>query len=69
MQDGTIVKKAQPDRYELEIEVETDGVVNNAGYYANRTVELKVGSEKTVETLYAKSNGRISGIKVEQTVK
>ncbi len=65
LMDGTTVLRTQPDRFELTLEVETEGIINGSGYYANKTVELKVGSEKAVETRYAKSTGRITSIQAK----
>ena len=62
LKDGKIVKSKNPQKFEVILKVQTEGIVNSSGYYANRTVELKVGSEKKIETLYAKSSGQIKSI-------
>ena len=59
---GVLVEAEIPERYDMILTIETDGTINETGYFANRSVELKVGSEKTIETLYAKSTGIIVGI-------
>ncbi len=59
LNDGSIVKTDLEGRYDLILQIETNGIINESGYYASNTVELKVGSEKKVETLYAKSTGKI----------
>ena len=51
-----------PNKYDLVLVIETQGTIDNSGYFANRSVELKVGSEKIIETLYAKSTGIITEI-------
>ena len=63
LMDGTVVKSAVPGKSDLFLTIETDAIVNDNGYYANKTIELKVGSEKIVETLYVKSEGKILSIK------
>ena len=67
IENGELIKVEVPERYDLTLTLETEGTITQNGYFANRSVELKVGSEKTIETLYAKSSGRIS--KIEQIVK
>ena len=62
MENGTAVKTEVPGKYDLKLKIETEGMINTSGYYANKTVELKVGSEKTIETKYVKSTGRIASI-------
>ena len=62
LSDGTTVESTTPEKFDLVIGVETEGIISDEAYYAGRTVELKVGSEKVFETLYAKSTGRISKI-------
>lgn len=57
MKDGNIIETEIVDKYDMVLEIETPGLVNDTGYFANKTVELKVGSEKMIETLYAKSTG------------
>ena len=67
MQDGSILKSTMADKWDLCIGIETDGLVSDSAYYANKTVELKVGSDKTIDTKYAKSSGKISKIQVIET--
>ena len=62
MKNGKIIETQIPNKYDIILEVETPGLINDTGYFANRSVELKVGSEKTIETLYAKSTGIINKI-------
>ena len=62
LNDGSVVKTDLEGRYDLILQLETSGIINDSGYYASNTVELKVGSEKKVETFYAKSTGRIVSI-------
>ena len=63
-ENGKVVSLEYPDKYDLLLQVETDGIINESGYYANKTVELKVGSEKAIESLYAQTNARITNIQV-----
>lgn len=62
--DGKIIKIEYPDKFNLILQVETEGIINENGYYANKTVELKVGSEKKIETLYAQTTARIVNIQI-----
>lgn len=59
IKSGEMVEVEIPNRYDMILTMETTGTINETGYFANRSVELKVGSEKIVETLYAKSTGTI----------
>lgn len=63
-ENSKVVSLEFPDKYDLLLQVETDGIINESGYYANKTVELRVGSEKTIETLYVQTNARITSIQV-----
>ena len=62
IKSGKIVETKVPNKYDLVLVIETQGTIDNSGYFANRSVELKVGSEKIIETLYAKSTGIITEI-------
>lgn len=42
--------------------IETPGTMSNTGYFANKSIELKVGSEKEIETLYMTSLGKVTSI-------
>ena len=63
---GKLVKVEMPEKYNLKLVVETEGSVTEEGYYANRSVELKVGSDKQIETLYVKTTARITDIEVKE---
>lgn len=67
LKNGKIIETTVPNRYDLILNVETQGTIDNSGYFANRSVELKVGSEKVIETLYAKSTGRI--VEISEKIK
>ena len=62
IRSGKIVETKVPNKYDLVLVIETQGTIDNSAYFANRIVELKVGSEKIIETLYAKSTGIITEI-------
>ena len=65
--DGQIAKSEVPNKSDLILTIESDAIINDSGYYANKTIEIKVGSEKIIETLYAKSEGRIlSLVKIQE---
>lgn len=61
--DGTLVKSVVPGKSDLYLTIEADAIVNDSGYFANKTIEMKVGSDKIIETLYARSEGKILSIK------
>ena len=62
---GDIVKIINPYRRDLVIYIETPGTVENNAFYANKSIELKINSQKAIETKYAKTTGTISGINVK----
>lgn len=51
-----------PYKQDVLITVETPGIVNDSGYFANKSIELKVGSEKKVETKYCQTTGTIMSV-------
>lgn len=60
---GDIVKVKNPYRFDVTLTVETPGTVETDAYYANQTIELKVNSEKIIETKYMKTSGIISDLR------
>lgn len=64
-EDGGLSKITNPYRRDLVLYIETPGTVENNAYYANKSIELKVNSQKAIETKYAKTTGTISSINVE----
>lgn len=64
-ENGTLVKATNPYKKDLVITIETPGTVENNAYYANKSIELKVNSQKAIETKYAKTTGTISSINIE----
>lgn len=64
-ENGTLVKSTNPYKKDLVITIKTLGTVENNAYYANKSIELKVNSQKAIETKYAKTTGTISSINVE----
>ncbi len=61
---GEVIIANSPEKYDVTLIIDTEGLDNEKGYFANKSVELKVGSEKYIETLYIKSSGTIKSIKV-----
>lgn len=59
---GEIIKTSNPYKNDVTITIETPGIVNENGYYANKTIELKVGSDKRIETKYCQTTGKITSI-------
>ena len=60
--DGSVKMIQNEYKNDVILTIETPGSVNNVGYFANKSIELKVGSEKEVETRYAISSGKITSI-------
>ena len=64
-EDGNLVKVVNPYKKDIVLYIETPGTVENNAYYANKSIELKVNSQKSIETKYVKTTGIISNITVE----
>ena len=62
MVDGTVKVVENPYKKDVILTIETPGTVTDLGYFANKSIELKVGSEKNIETLYATTIGKIGSI-------
>jgi len=62
---GIAVLAKNPEKYDITLTIETIGMETNDAYFADRSVELKVGSKKQIETLYIKSTGTITSVKVK----
>ena len=62
--DGRVASAENPNRYDVTITIQGDGMETDRAYFADRSVELKVGSEKQIETLYLKTTGTIMSINV-----
>lgn len=63
--NGESVKVVNPYRKDVVLTVETPGTIEENAYYANKSIELKVNSQKAIETKYAKTTGIISAINVK----
>ncbi|MBQ6860328.1 MAG: DUF4330 family protein [Clostridia bacterium] len=64
-ENGKLVKVTNPYKKDVVLTVKTPGTVEANAYYANKSIELKVNSQKTIETKYAKTTGTISSIAIE----
>ncbi len=62
---GDVVKITNPYKKDLTLYVETPGTIETNAYYANKSIELKVNSQKAIETKYIKTTGIIYDIAVE----
>ena len=62
LENGDTKLLENPYKADLVLTIETPGTVTDVGYYANKSIELKVGSEKTIETKYVKTLGKVSSI-------
>ena len=65
MENGKTELVNNTDRYDMTLTIETPGTVETDAYYANKTIELKLDSEKKFETKYAKTTGKVSEISVK----
>lgn len=63
--DGRIVYAENKNRYNVIITIEAEGIENDKGFFVDRSVELKVGSDKEIETRYVKTTGKIMSINTE----
>ena len=61
---GTAVLATNQERYDITLTIDTVGMETPTAYFADRSVEIKVGSVKQVETLYIKSSGTVTSVKV-----
>lgn len=55
---GETIIVTNPYKYDMVLTIETPGSITESSYYANKTIELKVDSTKTIETKYVKTTGR-----------
>lgn len=60
--DGSVKVLENEYKNDIILTIETPGSVNDIGYFANKSIELKIGSEKEIETRYAISSGKITSI-------
>lgn len=60
--NGSISTFENEYKNDILLTIETAGTMSNAGYFANKSIELKVGSEKEIETLYTASLGKVASI-------
>ncbi len=61
---GNTVKTVIPEKYNAYIKIETDGNVNDAGYYTMSNKSIGVGGELAFETKYVSTTGKI--LKIEK---
>lgn len=59
---GKSIVTENPYKNDIILTIEAPGSVTDSAYFANKSVELKVGSEKKIETLYATVSGKIGSI-------
>lgn len=60
--NGSISTFENEYKNDIVLTIETSGTMSNAGYFANKSIELKVGSEKEIETLYTACLGKVASI-------
>ncbi|MBZ4645598.1 MAG: hypothetical protein PWR27_485 [Petroclostridium sp.] len=61
--DGTYVEAEKPDRYTVIVTIETPGVENDYGYFANGTREIKRGSDLKLKTRLIAVETRVMDVK------
>lgn len=64
--NGNVKIVENPYKKDITLTIETLGTASQVGYFANKSIELKVGSEKTIETLYAITSGKIESIEYSE---
>ena len=64
-ENGELIKVLNPYKKDIVLYIETPGTIENNAYYANKSIELKVNSQKAIETKYVKTTGIISNITVK----
>lgn len=62
LEDGKSIVSENKYKKDIILTIETPGSSTKEAFFANKSIELKVGSQKVVETLYASVNGRIGSI-------
>lgn len=60
--DGSVKILENEHKNDMILTIETPGSATGEGYYANKSIELKVGSEKEIETRYATTYGKVTSI-------
>lgn len=63
--EGKTILVDNPYKYDMTLTIETPGTIEKDAYYANKTIELKMDSEKKIETKYVKTTGKVSEIDVK----
>ena len=63
LSNGKMIIAENPNKKDIVLTIETPGSATDSAYYANKSVELKVGSEKNIETLYVAPFGKVGSIK------
>lgn len=66
--NGNVKIIENPYKKDIILTIETPGTASQVGYFANKSIELKIGSEKTIETLYATTLGKIGSIEYNEGV-
>ena len=62
MSDVKTIVAENPYKKDIILTIETPGSSTNNAFFANKSVELKVGSEKTIETLYTTTLAKVRSI-------
>lgn len=66
--NGTVKMLENPYKKDVILTIETPGTASDVGYFANKSIELKIGSEKNIETRYATTLGKIGSIEYNEGV-
>lgn len=62
--DGRVVNAVNPNKYDITLTILCDGMETDKGYYASRSIDIKVGDDKQIETLYVKTYGTIMSMNI-----
>lgn len=63
--DGSYKECDVPNRYDITLTVEAEGIVNSEGHFVNKSYELVVNSLKNFKTKYANASGKVMKIYTE----
>lgn len=64
--DGTRVEATVPERFDCLVTIQTQGKVNDLGYYNSINTELRMGSENVIYSQNVKCSGDIYEIRLVQ---
>ena len=60
--DGNLVYAEVPEKYSVDVTIESDGKESENGYFVGNDTELSVGSTILIATKYVNSSGKVKSI-------